>query len=183
VDAEVAANIAITAVDPAEPAAQHCLREYYAELDRRFDSGYDPQQAVPVELDEMRAPDGTFLVATRHGEPVACGALKRSGDAHVEVKRMWVSPTVRGMGLGRWLLRELERAAAAMGARAVRLDSHSALTEALAMYRSSGYREVADFNGDIYADHWFEKPLEPTDRDDPQGPASSVPAEPTTERT
>lgn len=153
------AQIAIEPVDPADPTAQHCLREYYAELDRRFGRGYDPEQARPVDLDEMRVPAGTFLVATLHDEPVACGALKRSGERHVEVKRMWVSPAVRGMGVGRWLLGELERTAAAMGAAAVRLDSNSALVEAIAMYRSAGYREVPDFNGEPYADHWFEKPL------------------------
>jgi GNAT superfamily N-acetyltransferase len=156
-----AAQITIAAVDPAEPAAQQCLGAYFAELDRRFDTGFDPDQSLPVDLDEMRPPAGTFLVATLHDEPVACGALKRRGDAPIEVKRMWVSPTVRGMGIGRWLLGELESTAARMGATSVRLDSNGALTEAIAMYRSSGYREVARFNDELYADHWFEKDLPP----------------------
>lgn len=159
-----AAQIRIAAVDPAESDAQHCLREYYAELDRRFDSGFDPTQTLPVDLDEMRAPVGTFLVATLHGEPVACGALKRRGGAPIEIKRMWVSPSVRGRGVGRWLMAELEATAAGMGAEVVRLDTNGALVEAIAMYRSTGYEEVAAFNDEPYADHWFEKHLIPSVR-------------------
>lgn len=154
-----AAQITIEAVNPALPAAQHCLREYYAELDRRFDTGYDPDHALPVELDDMRPPTGTFLLATLHGEPVACGVLKRHGDAPAEIKRMWVAGSVRGLGVGRRLLTELEQTAVAMGAHAVRLDTNSALLEAVAMYRSCGYREVPAFNDDPYPDHWFEKVL------------------------
>lgn len=156
-----AAQITISPLDPGAPAAQHCLRQYYAELDQRFTTGYDPEQALPVDLDEMRPPAGTFLVAALHDEPVACGALKRSGHEHVEVKRMWVSPSVRGLGIGRWLLGELERTAGEMGVGSVRLDTNSSLSEAIAMYRSAGYREVPNFNGESYADHWFEKDLAP----------------------
>jgi hypothetical protein len=43
----------------------------------------------------------------------------------------------------------------------VRLDTNGALTEAIALYRSAGYREVEPFNDNPYAHHWFEKPLEP----------------------
>jgi hypothetical protein len=47
------------------------------------------------------------------------------------------------------------------GSSAVRLDTNRALTEAIAMYRSSGYREVSPFNDEPYANHWFEKQLAP----------------------
>jgi GNAT superfamily N-acetyltransferase len=161
VDSTRPALVRIAAVDPAEPVAQHCLREYFTELDRRFDTGFDPATSLPVDLDEMRPPAGTFLVATRDGAPVACGALKRKGDAPVEVKRMWVAPEVRGLGVGRLLLGELESTAAAAGATIVRLDSNGALTEAIALYRSAGYREIPAFNDEPYADHWFEKHLDP----------------------
>ena len=74
---------------------------------------------------------------------------------------MWVDPAARGLGVGRRLLAELESRAAANGSRTVRLDTNGALTEALAMYRSAGYREVEPFNDEQYADHWFEKRLPP----------------------
>jgi ribosomal protein S18 acetylase RimI-like enzyme len=72
---------------------------------------------------------------------------------------MWLSPSVRGLGLGRRLLGELERHARDHGARLVRLDTNHVLTEAIALYRSAGYHEVAAFNDEHHADLWFEKPL------------------------
>jgi DNA-binding MarR family transcriptional regulator/GNAT superfamily N-acetyltransferase len=150
----------IDVVDPAHPRAQHCLREYFADLDRRLDTGFDPERALPVDLDEMRPPAGIFLVAARHQEPVGCGALKLRPGLPAEVKRMWVAPPARGLGVGRRLLAELESRAATAGKHSVRLDTNRALVEAIALYRASGYREVDAFNDEPYAHHWFEKPLQ-----------------------
>jgi DNA-binding MarR family transcriptional regulator/GNAT superfamily N-acetyltransferase len=151
--------VEIEPVDPARPPARHCLREYVAELGRRFETGFDPARSIPAGLDELRPPAGLFLVATLRSEPVGCGALKFHGDEPTELKRMWVASSVRGLGLGRRLLAELERHAAAHGSRAIRLETNRALTEAIGLYRSAGYREVAPFNDEPYAHHWFEKRL------------------------
>ena len=72
---------------------------------------------------------------------------------------MWVADSVRGLGIGRRLLSELESRAAASGADIVRLETNKALTEAISLYRSAGYREVDAFNDRPYAHHWFEKRL------------------------
>ena len=72
---------------------------------------------------------------------------------------MWVAPEARGLGLGRRLLCELERHAKRGGATTIRLETNRTLTEAVKMYRSAGYREVAAFNSEPYAHHWFEKRL------------------------
>lgn len=150
-------QLEISVVDPAQPAAQHCLREYFAELDRRFDEGFDPANSLPAEQDEMRPPAGLFLIAMLLGEPVGCGALKFHADQPTELKRMWVASSVRGRGVGRRLLSELERRAIEHGGSTIRLETNKTLTEAIALYRSAGYREVAAFNDERYADHWFEK--------------------------
>jgi GNAT superfamily N-acetyltransferase len=157
-----AALLEIDAVDPTDPDAKHCLREYFAELDRRFDAGFDSADSLPADPDEMRPPAGVFLIATVRGDPIGCGALKFHGDEPTELKRMWVAPTARGLGVGRRLLGELERRAFEHGSRTVRLETNRALTEAIAMYRSAGYREVDAFNDELYADHWFEKHLAET---------------------
>ena len=99
-------------------------------------------------------------MATLHADPVGCVALKLHGDKPAEVKRMWVAPAVRGLGLGRRLLAEVEGHARAAGARTVRLETNGSLTEAIALYRAAGYREVAAFNDEPYAHHWFEKTLD-----------------------
>jgi ribosomal protein S18 acetylase RimI-like enzyme len=154
-----AALIEIDAVDPTHHHAEHCLREYFAELDRRFDAGFDPADSLRADPDEMRPPAGVFLLATLRGDPTGCGALKFHGDEPTELKRMWVAPTARGLGVGRRLLGELERRAVERGGDTIRLETNGALIEAIAMYRSAGYREVGSFNDEPYADHWFEKHL------------------------
>jgi ribosomal protein S18 acetylase RimI-like enzyme len=72
---------------------------------------------------------------------------------------MWVDPSVRGLGVGRRLLTELERRARAAGTRVLRLETNRSLAEAIALYRASGFVEVPAFNREPYAHHWFEKKL------------------------
>jgi ribosomal protein S18 acetylase RimI-like enzyme len=154
-----AALVQIAPVDPLHPHARYCLRQYFAELDRRFDAGFDPALSISAEAHELRPPAGLLLVATLRSEPVGCGALKFHEDAPAEIKRMWVSSSERGLGIGRRLLAELEARAAASGTRGVRLETNQTLTEAISMYRSAGYVEVEPFNDEPYAHHWFEKRL------------------------
>jgi DNA-binding MarR family transcriptional regulator/GNAT superfamily N-acetyltransferase len=155
----VASMVRVAVVDPGDPGARYCVRSYFAELAQRFDSGFNPDRSISAEDDELTPPAGLLLVATLHGDPIGCGALKFHRRAPTELKRMWVSPAARGLGLGRRLLAELEARAAASGARTVRLETNRALTEAIELYRSAGYREVEAFNDEPYAHHWFEKRL------------------------
>jgi DNA-binding MarR family transcriptional regulator/GNAT superfamily N-acetyltransferase len=151
------AMVEIALIDPAHPSARYCLHEYFSELDRRFDAGFDPTRSIPANDDELRPPAGLFLVATLRSDPIGCGGLKFHDDAPTEIKRMWVAESARGLGIGRRLLGELERRAAEYGATTVRLETNKTLVEAITMYRSTGYYEVAAFNNEPYAHHWFEK--------------------------
>jgi len=153
----VASMVRVAVVDPRHPQARHCFREYFTELGQRFDDGFDPGRSISAADAELRAPAGLLVVATLHEEPVGCGALKLHPGSPAEVKRMWVSPEVRGLGLGRRLLADLEARASALGVTTLRLETNRSLTEAIALYRSAGYREVAAFNDEPYAHHWFEK--------------------------
>ena len=83
------------------------MQTYYSELAVRFHDGYDPAVS-PVADTEMTSPAGLLLVASLHDEPVGCGALIFYPDDVGLVKRMWVARSVRGLGLGRRLLAELE---------------------------------------------------------------------------
>jgi DNA-binding MarR family transcriptional regulator len=151
--------VEIAIADPGSEAAQQCLRAYVAELDSRFDSGFDPEASISATAEELAPPSGVFLVAQLRGEPVGCGAVKFHSDGPAEVKRMWVAPSGRGLGLGRRILQELERRARDACARGIRLETNERLGEAIGLYRSSGYREVPAFNDEPYAQHWFEKTL------------------------
>ncbi|MBW8881321.1 MAG: GNAT family N-acetyltransferase [Asticcacaulis sp.] len=85
--------------------------------------------------------------------------MKRPSAKTGEIKRLWIDPATRGLGIGRKLLMALEDMARDMGMDCVRLDSNRALTEALALYRKCGYAEVECFNDDPYAQMWFDKAL------------------------
>lgn len=154
-----AAGVRIDPVHPGEPSARRCVAAYFAELGRRFGEGFDPQASISAGDEELVPLRGVFLVATLDGEPVACGAVKRVTADTGSVKRMWVAETARGLGLGRRMLDALESHARALGFTRLVLETNRALREAIALYRSSGYREVAAFNDDPYADHWFEKEI------------------------
>ena len=151
--------VEIAPIDPADPRAQHCLHQFEVELNRRFSDGFDPAQSISADPEELRPPSGLLLVATMGSEPVGCGALKFHGSEPTEIKRMWVAESARGTGLGRRLLAELETHAARSDSDIVHLETNESLTEAIALYRSSGYVEVSAFNDETYAHHWFEKRL------------------------
>jgi GNAT superfamily N-acetyltransferase len=153
------ASVQITAVDPDHPDAQHCLAEYVAELNRRSERGFDPSRGATALPHEIRPPAGEFFVAYLHGEPIGCGAVKHHTDAPAEIKRMWIAPTARGLGLGRRLLEKLEACALGAGARVAHIETSAVLDEALALYRSAGWVEVPAFNDEPFADHWLEKIL------------------------
>ena len=155
----VASAVHIAVCDPRHPDARRAVGAYVSELAKRFEAGFDPALSISATDHEMSAPAGLFLIATLHGEPVGCGALKFHQDAPAEIKRMWVASGARGLGLGRRILAELEALAAARGIRTLRLETNRFLNEAISLYRSAGYREVAAFNDEPYAHHWFEKAL------------------------
>jgi DNA-binding MarR family transcriptional regulator/GNAT superfamily N-acetyltransferase len=154
-----AATAQLEVVDPAAPAALAALAQYYEELDRRFAGGFDAGAAADADAHGMRAPGGAFIVALSDGEPVACGGVQTLAPGIAELRRMWVHPRWRGAGLGARMLRRLEQEAHARRLPVVRLDTNSALTEAIEMYRRAGYRAIERYNDNPYARHWFEKTL------------------------
>jgi DNA-binding MarR family transcriptional regulator/GNAT superfamily N-acetyltransferase len=153
------ASVQITTRDPEHPDARYCLAEYVAELNRRSRRGFDPSVGATALPHEVRPPAGEFFVAYLNGEPVGCGAVKHHADGPAEIKRMWIAPSARGLGLGRRLLQRLEACAVAGGARIAHIETSAVLVEALFLYRSAGWVEVPAFNDEPFADHWLEKAL------------------------
>lgn len=154
-----ASIVAFAIEDPRSADAQWCIDQYFAELNARFESGFDPSRSISADADELTPPAGALMIARLRVRPIGCGALKFHSGKPAELKRMWVAPEVRGLGIGRRLLLELERYAKQTGVRKLRLETNGSLTEAIALYGSSGYREVPAFNDEPYAQHWFEKEL------------------------
>ncbi|MGI9302853.1 MAG: bifunctional helix-turn-helix transcriptional regulator/GNAT family N-acetyltransferase [Gammaproteobacteria bacterium] len=154
----LASNVIIGVEESTSHAAQKCISSYYEELATRFEQGFDSAKSISADPEELTPPDGYLLVATLHGRPVGCGALKVH-KKFAEIKRMWVDPDARGLGIGRRILQRLEQIAEEKDVGLLRLETNRSLTEARTLYRSSGYREVAPFNDEPYAHYWFEKRL------------------------
>src|SRR5262249_7929249 len=95
-----------------------------------------------LDAEEVANGHGTFLVVYRDGIPVGCGALRRVDAETAELKRMYVSPSVRGQGFGRRLLTALEAEARALGVRRLVLETGIRQAAALALYRATGYRPI-----------------------------------------
>jgi len=163
--------------DPRTATSRWCLSQYFAELNERFDAGFDPAKSLYADTRVFARPSGAFVVARVRGRPVGCGAVKFKGKHPAEFKRMWIAKESRGLGLGKRLLDALENEARAAGATAVRLETNRALTEAISMYRRSGYVEIEPFNDEPYAHHWFEKRFQVKARRSPKatidGPATN----------
>jgi DNA-binding MarR family transcriptional regulator len=136
-----ASLVEIVIEDPTTPDARWCFEQYFAELDERFDAGFDPSLSIPADATELTSSSGLLLLARMRGRAVGCGALKLHSNAPAELK-----------------------SARAAGATVVHLETNRTLTEAISLYRRSGYVEVAAFNDEPYADHWFEKTLCPVAR-------------------
>jgi DNA-binding MarR family transcriptional regulator len=151
--------VGIAREDPSSADARWCLGHYFGELAERFEERFDPGRTLPADRKDLTPPSGAFLVARFSGQPAGCGALKTLGPNLGEIMRMWVDRAHRGLGIGKRILDELEEQAAALGHHRVRLYTNRSLDEAKAMYGSNGYVEIARYNDDPYADHWFEKRL------------------------
>lgn len=176
-----AAAVEFHAVPADAPQAQDVVANYFAEIDRRFATGFATAEQSSHDVASMSPPGGVFVVGFSNGDPVACGGVQTipsdppGADAPsradrgwcAEIKRMWVQDDWRGSGLGSRLLRHLEERAAALGHRIVRLDTNDTLTEAIGLYRRAGYREIPRYNDNPYARLWFSKTLSYHEADRP----------------
>jgi len=106
---------------------------------------YPAESNHMVDVTTLTKPNVTFLVARAQGRVVGCGAAVKMADDWSEIKRMFVSPVARGQKLGRRLLEALEEAARAQGAAVLRLETGISQPEALGLYRSAGFKEIAPF--------------------------------------
>ena len=152
-------RIVIAPVDPADGAARWCFAQYFDELAARFPGGFDRNAGGGTVRAEFLPPRGRLLIARLDGDPVGCGAVRAWAPGIAEIKRMWVAPEARRLGIGAELLEALERLARRRRAHTIRLDTHATLTEALRLYRRGGYRRIARYNDNPYAQRWFEKTL------------------------
>ena len=152
-------RIVVEEMDPRHNDARFCLSEYYAELARRFENGFEVSLSRDPDAVDMIRPRGAFLVAMSDSLPIGCVGLKGTGSEVAEIKRLWVAPSARGLGLARRLMTAAEDVARELSINILRLDTNSTLAEAQQLYRNTGWSEIGRFNDDPYPDTFFEKHL------------------------
>lgn len=148
--------------DPAHPDSVAAVAAYSAELDALLGAS-SPTISDP-RLDDYRAPGGTFLlVVSDSGEVLGCAGLRtietEAFGTLAEIKRMWVSPALRGQGAGRALVERLHDEARQRGLAQVVLDSKRDLVDARRLYLAAGYVEVDRYNDNADATVWMRADL------------------------
>lgn len=152
-------QVEIRAADPDSPEALACLRAYYDLLCAKIEGVTPEMLTLPLsDSPKYRAPLGNFLIAWSDDLPIGCVSLRPLGQGVAEVKRLWVDPQARGQGLGRRLMRGIESEARALGYREMKLDSNTALSEAIALYRSDGWQDIPKYSG-FPSNLWMGKRL------------------------
>ncbi len=140
------------------PVSAVLVADYVAEIKAMYPE-WTPDVPPRMTAGDVEPPAGRWLVAYRDGHPVGCAGLKRLDDRTAEIKRIYAAPEARGAGVARALLDGLERAAQDAGYEVVRLDTGSKQQASVALFTSSGYEPIPDYNGNPVAAHWFEKTL------------------------
>ncbi len=152
-------RITIAPIDPEAPVAKACLADYFALLSERVAGISAAHVPDPdPQAGHYRPPVGTFLVAWSDGLPLGCVSLKTINTTTGEVKRLWIAPSARGMGLARRMMTAIEAEARTMGLTRLRLDTNAAQTAAITLYRTTGWQDAKPYS-DFPATRWFEKRL------------------------
>ena len=149
----------VRVVSPDTEVARGLLSDYLDELGVRQAGSFDRSLYADAAPAELEPPAGVLLIAYDGEQPVGCGAVRVIAAGVAEIKRMYVAPRARGKGLGRTLLRALEDAAVDLGCNRARLDTAASFTEAVALYRSAGYTDIAAYNRNPHASVWMERRL------------------------
>ncbi len=131
---------------------------FFSDIAARY-QGWEPASSQSVEPSDLAPPDGIWLVAYRDGRAIGCGGLQRLDSETGEVRRIFLEQAERGRGTGRRLLVELEEHARRLGYKRVRLTTGDGQPEALQMFQSAGYQEIAPFTDGVFTRHWMEKEM------------------------
>ena len=121
-------------------------------------AAFPPDECFSFSAEELDTPNTQFLVARVESRALGCVALVDQ-IRYGEVKRLFVFPEARGLGLARALMTELEAAAEDIGLTHLRLETGHKLAEAVGLYRSLGYAERGAFGDypDIASNLFMEK--------------------------
>ncbi|MBM4162457.1 MAG: GNAT family N-acetyltransferase [Ignavibacteria bacterium] len=124
--------------------ARDLFREYQSSLG--IDLCFQEFDKELAELPgEYSPPDGRLILGYWASDLAGCVALRKIDDATCEMKRLYVRPAFRGKKIGRTLAEIIIGEARRMGYARMRLDSLPSMKEAIALYRSLGFRAIGPY--------------------------------------
>lgn len=150
-------HIEIIEVDPEDKRFVDCTQSFAREVTEELNIPFSLEKTGTTDLSTLRPPKGICLLALSEDMPVGSVSVKAHADAEGEVKRMWIHPSARGLGLSTRMMRQLEDHARSFGMTRLVLDTNGKLTAALGLYQKSGWSEIERYNDNPYAQHFFEK--------------------------
>jgi GNAT superfamily N-acetyltransferase len=124
------------------PDAAALVRAQEEEVRARGDAG---DLAPPRKSAMFDPPDGVFVVMRDGERPLGCAGVCRFDSQRAELKRMFVVPAARGLGLGRLLLERMEDEARDLGYTALVLETITLMSEAIGLYRAAGYTPIEPY--------------------------------------
>jgi putative acetyltransferase len=139
-------DIEIARADPRGPA----LRKLIEDLDAYQQSLYPAESNHLLDIETLARPQMHFFACMVNGKTTGCGGMWIHADC-AEVKRVYVDPAARGLGLAKKIMAVLEDDARAAGKAIARLETGIHQPEALGLYRALGYRDRGPF-GDYPVD-------------------------------
>ncbi len=155
-DLDVSPGLDLRQVPIGDPDARTLIELVQEEYVAR----YGGRDESPIDHTEFVAPQGAFFIGHLAGAPVVSGAWRRRSHVEfaattntAEIKRMYVVPAARGLGLARRMLAHLEATAFEVGVAAIILETGSRQPEAMALYESSGYEQIPGFG------HYRDSPM------------------------
>lgn len=133
-------GVIIAIADPADPP----VRELIEELDAYQSALYPPESNHLLDIETLRQPQMRFFAASDESEVMGIGGCWLH-EGYAEIKRVYVRPKARGLGLAKRLMERIEAEARAAGRLVARLETGIHQPEALGLYRRLGYADCSAF--------------------------------------
>lgn len=140
-------KITLKKIDPRSPDIAELVRQ----LDALMMELYPAESAHLVDLESLAGPETYFIAAFVDGVAMGCGAIMMTDADYAEVKRVYVSPDARGLGLSKLIMNDLEDRAREAGLPALRLETGIHQPEALGLFERAGFTTRGSY-GDYPAD-------------------------------
>ncbi|HEX4825803.1 MAG TPA: GNAT family N-acetyltransferase [Candidatus Polarisedimenticolaceae bacterium] len=133
-----------TTIDAERPDTDDA-KALIVELDAHLDVLYPKESRHGYSVDKLLKQNVAFFVVRHDGTPAACGGIELVGSEYGEVKRMYVRPAYRGLGLGKLVLERLGEHAVSRGIALLRLETGIHQRAAIRLYEGAGFTEIGPF--------------------------------------